>query len=77
MLGKLLVILEPITLADTSSLPGIMASLSARVIIMIDAAERIHDIQMDCELETPPGQSLALSPQWQCHPRAFITRAKV
>jgi tetratricopeptide (TPR) repeat protein len=33
---------------------GIMASLSARVIIMIDAVDRIHDIHVDPELESPP-----------------------
>jgi len=32
---------------------GIMASLSARVIIMIDAVDRIHDIHVDPELEPP------------------------
>ena len=33
---------------------GIMASLSARVIIMIDAVDRIHDIHLDPDLEPPP-----------------------
>jgi len=32
---------------------GILASLSAKVIIMIDAVERIHDIHLDPELEPP------------------------